>query len=242
MKAMQNNSPLLLNAESPAGVPVCIFVKPFVAGQVKTRLIPSLGAEGAAELAQAMFQDTQATVRTVPWAREIVASTAPLPEPLVGNSKVWLQGEGNLGVRLERILRRALAHSEMAIAIGADSPGLPLRVLEQARNRLQSADAVFGPCEDGGYYLVGLRRCPPGLFNGIAWSQQDTLLQAAARFRKLGLRVSLLERWFDVDTADALDRLRARLASGQIGAPHTAEALHRLGIPNVGDVQEAQAR
>lgn len=234
MKTVQRSSKASLDPEAglPTEVPVCIFVKPLVGGQVKTRLIPSLGAEGAAALAEAMFQDTRTIVQTVPWAREILASTAPLPESLASNNnEVWLQGKGNLSVRLERILRRALSYSEMAIAIGADSPGLPLEVFEQARSRLQSADAVFGPCEDGGFYLLGLRRCPPGLLDAIAWSQQDTLLQALARLRKFGLRSSLLERWFDVDRPDDLDRLCSRIEFVQMVAPRTAEALKRLKTP-----------
>jgi uncharacterized protein len=234
MKATQDYSTAFLDAAAglPTNVPVCIFVKPFVAGQVKTRLIPSLGAEGAAELAEAMFQDTRAIVRTAPWAREILASTTLLPTTLVdSSSEVWVQGDGNLGVRLERILRRALSCSAMAIAIGADSPGLPLEVFEQARTRLQSADAVFGPCQDGGFYLLGLRRCPPGLMDNIGWSQPDTLLQAMARFRKFGLRSSILERWFDVDRPDDLDRLHSLIATSEVVAPRTAETLNRLKSP-----------
>ena len=169
-------------------------------------------------------------VRRIPWAQEIVASTAPLPETIADNNGgVWLQGKGNLGVRLERILRRALSYSEMAIAIGADSPGLTLRLFEQARSRLQSADAVFGPCEDGGFYLLGLRRCPPGLLDAIAWSRHDTLFQVRTRLRKFGLRSSfLLQRWFDVDRPDDLDRLESLIASGQVVAPYTGTVLNRL--------------
>ena len=213
-------------------MPICVFAKPFAAGQVKTRLIPSLGAEGAAELAEAMFEDTRTIVRMVPWAQNIVACTAPLPESLASNNEeVWLQGDGNLGVRLERILRRALSCSDMAFAIGADSPGLALRVFEQARSRLQSNDAVLGPCTDGGFYLVGLRKCPPGLFDGIGWSQSDTLLQTVAKLQSSGFKTSVLETWFDVDRPDDLGRLCSLIASGQIAAPRTVEALNRLKIP-----------
>ena len=234
MKTAQQSATSSLNSEerSPAGVPVCIFVKPFVAGQVKTRLIPSLGADVAAELAEAMYQDTRAMVRRIPWAREILTFAAPLPKTVAKNGcEAWLQGEGDLGARLERILRRALSNSAMAIAIGSDSPGLPVQRLEQARSLLQRNDAVLGPCEDGGFYLVGLRRCPPGLFDGIGWSQQDTLSQTIARLQESGFKISLLEPWFDVDRPDDLDRLCSLIASGQLAAPHTAEALNRLKTP-----------
>ena len=213
----------------PSGVPVCIFVKPFTAGEVKTRLIPSLGAAGAAQLAEAMFQDTRSVVQKVPWAQEIIASTGPLRTvPPDDSNWVWPQGEGTLGDRLERILRRALAKAAMAIAIGADSPGLPLRVFEEARRRLQSDDAVLGPCEDGGFYLLGLKRCPPGLLDGIGWSQPDTLPQIHEKLQRAGFKISLLEPWFDVDRPEDLERLYSRIAAGQISAPRSAEVLgHR---------------
>ena len=131
---------------------------------------------------------------------------------------------------------------EMVIEIGADSPGLPLRFFEQARSRLQSADAILGPCEDGGFYLLGLRRCPPGLLEGIAWSRQDTLFRVRARLRKFGLRSALLERWFDVDLPQDLDQLRSLIASGEIIAPRTAAVLQHPFVPKTVTAHEERVR
>lgn len=76
--------------------------------------------------------------------------------------EIWLQGEGDLGARLERILSCALKSSLFAIAIGGDTPGLPSDLFEQARAALHVADAVIGPSEDGGFYLLGMRRTRTG--------------------------------------------------------------------------------
>lgn len=208
---------------------ICVFAKPPEAGIAKTRLIPLVGKDGAAALADAFLADTWASVCALPWARAIIASTGPLalsvnqPAP-----EVWLQGEGDLGARLERILTRALEHSSLALALGADSPGLPLSFLEHARLALEETDAVIGPCDDGGFYLLGLRRCPPGLLAGISWSQSNTFAQTLAKLEAAGLRVIVLEPWFDVDRPRDLARLRGLIALGDLCAPKTTSVLDRL--------------
>src|SRR5690606_41919544 len=106
-------------------IPICVFAKPPVPGQVKTRLLPEVGAEGAARLARAFLEDTLAMVGEVPGVHAVLATTAPFSVPGVPPERVWLQGDGPLGARLERILRRGLDEAPAAVALGADSPGLP---------------------------------------------------------------------------------------------------------------------
>lgn len=208
---------------------VCVFAKVPTAGTVKTRLIPVLGSHGAAALATAFLQDTLKAVCSLPWAKAVLATSDHLSSPIVsGACETWLQGEGDLGARLERILQRALTGSSIAIAIGADSPGLPRTVLEQARSALQEAEAAIGPCEDGGFYLLGLRRCPSGIFDGISWSQSDTFVQTLANLRRAGLTVHVLDPWFDVDQPKDLAKLRAMISTGQLLAPRTREVLEKL--------------
>ncbi len=208
---------------------ICVFAKPPQAGKVKTRLMPALGSKGAAALAAAFLQDTCEAVSSLPWAKAVIASTDHLCSSIVsGSCEIWLQGEGDLGARLERILHRALTCSSVAIAIGADGPGLPRAFLEQARSALQKADAVIGPCEDGGFYLLGLHRCPSGVFNGISWSQSDTFAQTLANLRGAGLTVHVLEPWFDVDRPEDLAKLQAMISSRRTFAPKTREVLDKL--------------
>jgi len=202
-------------------VVICIFAKPPVAGQVKTRLAAALGSERAAELARAFLDDTISAVQALPWAQPALATT----EIVESGLPLLLQGEGDLGERIERVLRAALQVAPPAIAIGADAPALPRRFLEAARAALDRADAVVGPAEDGGFYLLGLRLCPEGLLAGLPWSASDTFTRTVERLRARGLRVEVLERWFDVDRAEDLERLRALLRSGEIDAPRTARLL-----------------
>ena len=76
------------------------------------------------------------------------------------DAETWLQGDGELGERLERMFQRALETAPWAMAIGADSPGFPLDAIIDAERRLRSIDVVFGPADDGGFYFVAMRSCP----------------------------------------------------------------------------------
>ena len=209
---------------------ICVFVKPPLAGRVKTRLIPAVGAEGAAALAEAFFRDTWDCVKSLSWAVPIVASTSPLapgllPQPDI---QVWLQGGGELGARIERILTRALTQAPLAMVLGADSPGLPASFLERAREALQSADAVLGPCDDGGFYLLGVRECPAGLLAGIPWSQSSTFKCTLDRLNEGGLKTIVLDPWYDIDRPEDLEYLCNQFARRAIVAPNTASALADL--------------
>ena len=99
-----------------------------------------------------------------------------------------------------------------ALAFSSDGPTLPVSYLRQAVTRLDDVDVVLGPSEDGGYYLIGLKEAHPGLFQGVEWSTEHVTAQTLARAEAEGLSVALLPRWYDVDTAHDLDRLRAELA------------------------------
>jgi uncharacterized protein len=208
---------------------ICVFAKPPRAGLVKTRLAPLVGNEPAAALALAFLSDTCAGVRQLGWARPVIASTEAFPPAFLPASfEEWQQGEGDLSARLERIFTRALSEAPFAIALGADSPGLPLSFLERARTSLATADAVIGPCDDGGFYLLGLRRFTPGMLGGIEWSGTSTCSQTTAKLRAAGLLVELLDSWFDLDRPEDLERLRAMLSAGEVRAPATRGALERL--------------
>jgi len=213
--------------ESSHKTPICVFVKPPTPGEVKTRLAPAVGIRGAAMLAQSFFEDTWESLRALGWARPIVAATRE--GDFGSDCEVWLQGEGDLGRKLENILQRALRDAPAAIALGADLPGLPTRFLESARKAFRSSDAVLGPSEDGGFYLLGLKNCPHGLLSGIGWSHSDTFGQTIRRLRQARMEVTVLETWFDIDTPDDLARLRSLIKAGAVFAPHTAGIFARLG-------------
>lgn len=214
---------------------ICVFFKPARAGEVKTRLMPAVGAEGSALLAEAFFRDTWNSVESLNWGVPIIATTElldsqTLPRPA---TPVWLQGHGDLGARMERVLRRALNKTPYAVAIGADSPGIPFSFIERAHDALKTADAVLGPCEDGGFYLLGLRQCPPGLLDGLPWSQSETFASTLNRLNERGMNVAVVDSWYDVDRPEDLERLGRQLAARAISAPETERTLHALRMADL---------
>ncbi len=215
-------------------IPVCIFAKPPVPGRVKTRLAAVIGRTEAAELAAAMLRDTWNAVSSCAGARTVLAAAAegrfPIEVPLADH---WLQCAGDLGQRIEQILRRGLAQASGAIAVGADSPLLTPVHVSEAIAALQNHDAVIGPCEDGGFYLLGLRACPQGLLEAIPWSSPNTAEAVTNRITRNGGQLAEIATLFDVDTPEDLSQLETRLESIAQLAPETHAFLLRHRTPQV---------
>jgi hypothetical protein len=215
-----------------ARVTVCVFAKPPRPGQAKTRLAAALGDAAAARLAEAFLRDSWSTVRALDWARPVLATTDERDElwASLGCEHVWLQGVGDLGQRMERVVRRALTTDAAAIVVGTDCPALSASRLDLARAALRVHDAVIGPSEDGGYYLLGLRRCPAGLLADVAWGTAEACAQTLDRISAAGLTIGVLPTAFDVDRPEDVDRLRT--VGSELGrtAPETARALEGLSV------------
>jgi rSAM/selenodomain-associated transferase 1 len=199
---------------------IAVMAKAPRPGRVKTRLTPPLSRAGSARLARCFLLDTIAGVAQVERARRVVLYTPRTSRQLfrrmAGGFILVPQRSGDLGRRLASAFRDLL-HLGLGpvVVIGTDVPSLPTSILEEALSRLDDprVDAVLGPSEDGGYYLVGLRKLSPDLFRRIAWSTPKVFEQTIARSRAQRLRIRLLPRWWDVDTPEDLDRLRRWLAA-----------------------------
>ena len=177
---------------------IVIFAKEPVAGWVKTRLIPALGAEGAAELARSMLARTVAEAVASGLKVELCGEpdAATWFEGVVSKSA---QGGGGLGERLARAAERVVAGGEQVLLIGADCPELDAGRLQAAAEALEEVDAVIHPAADGGYVLLGLRRFDRSVFEGVAWSTDAVCAQTLERVRALGWSVRVLETLRDVD-------------------------------------------
>jgi uncharacterized protein len=212
---------------------VCVLAKTPVAGRVKTRLARAIGAEPASRLAMAFLEDTNALLRSLPWVHPVLAlSEGPIALALHGTER-WPQGDGDLGARIERTLTRALALAPTALAIGSDTPHLPVELLAGARDALRDHDAVLGPCADGGFYLLGLRdgaHIEPGLLRDLPWSSPETCAHTAARLRDRRLHAAILPSWFDLDELSDLARLRSLLDAGELHAPRTLDVLQTIDL------------
>lgn len=193
-------------------VALAVLAKAPVAGLAKTRLIPALGAAGAAQLHRQLLRRTLA-----------VAAESGLPVQLwcapdaqhpffravarCMGLRCQVQPEGDIGQRMQAVFAAQPAGRSLLL-VGSDCPVLTAAHLQEAAQRLQSGDeAVFTPAEDGGYVLVGLQRPQPALFEGVAWSTAAVMTQTRQRLAALGLRHSEMPMLWDVDRPEDLARL-----------------------------------
>lgn len=213
-----------------------VFAKVPEPGRVKTRLVPALGERGAVELAWAFLHDTLETVKGCRRG-ETVLLISPDAAPLrlfatagAAAPHVLDQGSGDLGVRLERFFTHALARHPWAIALGTDSPGMPASKLDEAIDALEtsSAQAVFGPALDGGYYLLGVKAIAPRMLGDVRWSTSAALIDSERALARAGLSSCRISAWFDVDEPHDLVRLTELLQRREVTAPQTALVLETL--------------
>jgi rSAM/selenodomain-associated transferase 1 len=192
-------------------------------GAVKTRLANETNPAFAVRIADAFLRDSLVRLATVE-AQRIVAFAPPEERSNFANlaGNLWQlepQCNGDLGARLtEFFSRRFQDGAWRVVAVGSDSPTLPLDYVHAAFAQLESADVVLGPATDGGYYLVGTSSYVPELFADIRWSSADVLRQTIARINP-SQKLALLPLWYDVDTLDDWRMLLGHVA-----------ALRRAGI------------
>lgn len=201
------------------------------AGQVKTRLCPPLTPEMAARLYQCFLLDVLDLVADLPGVDPVVAFSPPEAEEefsqlTSGRFQLVPQEGADLGARLENSFRVLFRQGYTRVAaVSTDTPDLPVEYLQEAFFRLQSGRVVLGPCPDGGYYLIGLSSPTPELFRDMPWSTDRVLPETEARVKRMGLALSYLPEWHDVDTVADLDRLVREMTGGKPSgspAPRTA--------------------
>lgn len=190
-----------------------IFAKAPIPGHAKTRLIPALGAEGAAALQQHLLDSTLTTSEA--WscgARQLWCSPDTSHPAFTRGAELrpitlHRQLGADLGARMAHAFEQALERYSWAIIIGTDCPELGTDDLQQAADLLrQGTDAVIGPAGDGGYYLLGLRRFDPGLFNDMVWGGSEVLAETLQRLQQLGMITRKLVLKHDLDRPEDLHR------------------------------------
>lgn len=214
---------------------IIVMAKQPWVGLSKTRLCPPFTFAEAAGIYEALLRDTfelvaglknaalavaVTPVRAVDYFRSITPAGAlllPVEAPDIG---------GCLSQVLEKLFQMGF---RKAVAINSDGPSLPREYLCQALDLLEQHAVVFGPSYDGGYYLVGLTRPQPRLFQGIPWSTDQVLSASLALAAALGLRTAQTPLWYDVDTAAEVRELAdelGRLPAEQL--PYTRRFLAQL--------------
>jgi rSAM/selenodomain-associated transferase 1 len=204
-------------------------------GNTKTRLVPPLAPEQAAELYRCLLADTLELMQRVNGVQHVLAykpaeAHAFFRRFVPDGFELIAQRGRTLGERLDHVLRARLeAGYAQAVVMNSDSPTLPPRYLQQAFEQLDRprVDVVLGPTEDGGYYLIGLKRPCADLFD-VVMSTSTVLQETLDLARAQGLHAACLPAWYDVDNAQDLERLRQELAALPLDiAPSTRRLLLR---------------
>jgi rSAM/selenodomain-associated transferase 1 len=188
------------------GSAVIVFARAPVAGAVKTRLIPRLGAAGAARLQERLVRSALRSARAA--ACGPVELHLTRPHALFPHSKI--QKGNDLGERMHYALRSGLRRYGSVILIGTDSPALRPADLRRAARWLRGGtEVVLAPAEDGGYALIAARRISAEVFRGIAWGSDTVYGETVKRIEACGLRWRALRTVWDVDRPGDLERLRS---------------------------------
>lgn len=210
---------------------LAIFAKTPVPGLVKTRLTPPLSPEEGADLYRCMLLDTIARVRTLRIDTFIFFDgEETFFQRIAPGMPLIPQSGAGLGERLEHAfsMLASLGYRSRAV-IGSDAPDLPLAYIRESFDLLESGrDAVFGPAEDGGYYLVALNCGNGSLFRDIPWSTSRVLEKSLQQGKETGIATALVPTWYDVDGID--DLYRPGLTDPLNGAPLTRRFIAELGM------------
>lgn len=192
---------------------IIIFAKAPHAGLAKTRLIPALGAAGAAQLAARMLLRTMQAALDAGLGPVELCVTPGMTDPAWAGISIppaiviTTQCEGDLGARMATATRLALAHDTAVLLIGTDCVEMHPDLLRQAASALQHADATLHPAADGGYALLGLRRYHAALFSDMTWSTDSVAATTVRRIAALRWVLHTGATLHDIDLPQDLHRL-----------------------------------
>jgi uncharacterized protein len=195
---------------------IMVFCKAPIPGQVKTRLMPHLTGEEAAQLhceltEKTLYTATKNNLCAVQlWCSPTIEHAFFTVLPQKYSVELFVQQGIDLGERMHQAFCQALARYHTAIIIGCDCPSLTANDLEQALNHLaEGKPCVLAPAEDGGYVLIGLKQPQPILFEEMPWGTSEVLELTRARLQNLNLDYHELNTQWDLDTLDDLKRYRS---------------------------------
>lgn len=206
-------------------------------GKTKTRLARTIGHHEAARIYQAFLTDLAQRFAGqeydlhwtyTPGGVDYAAFVSRLAPTLVQYMRCFPQQGEDLGSRLHHAFRWTLERTyQRTIVIGSDSPHISREIVAQARRALDEADIILGPADDGGYYLIAMRK-PYDVFSGIPMSTSIVTQRTIEMARQQDLTVRLLEPLFDIDELPDLLRLAQLLEADSALAPATASACRKI--------------
>ncbi len=213
-----------------------IFAKAPIPGEVKTRLCPPLDPDEAASLHGSLVLDAVERTKGLQGVTLYVAGTPDLAHPFFKvmegryGARLLLQRGPDLGARMMNAIQDAFDQGAKDVLLtGTDLPTLPRAHLVEALKLVKNHDVVLGPTADGGYYLIGLRKMVPALFDGIAWSTASVLAETKKKIEQAGLSLGLLPECRDVDTLENLKAFIALIGKDRAMTKRTEGALRLIG-------------
>lgn len=242
---------MLLNRTAGRSCAIGVMAKAPQPGRSKTRLCPPLNPDQAATLSAAFLRDTTENLLAaarmaapdlsiIPYAAfapagsEALVASAMAPDirlTLADGTPTMPSGVEGFGRCLLHAVQAMLADGHAsACVLSSDSPTLPTELLVMAARHLAKPGdrAVLGACDDGGYYLLGLKAAHAAPFTDIVWSTDTVAATTRARIADIGLELVELPSWYDVDDAASLETLIAERRG--YPAPHTQSTIDRLGL------------
>ncbi len=209
-----------------------------IAGTVKTRLVPPLAHDQAADLSRALLLDQLEHLAGLRDVDLYVAFTPPEAEGLMQriasrSCPCFPQQGDDLGERMKEALAELWRRGHRSAAIiGSDVAAVPLDFFDRAFELLSSKESrvVLGPSRDGGYYFIGMNRPAPEVFDGMSWSHDRVLSETTARLACLGIDFDLLPEWFDIDTAGDIELLQSSDPSVHGAMKRTVNLLRRVDL------------
>ena len=168
-------------------------------GKVKTRLSNSIGEDEAFRIYQEILHKTNQTLLKtgVPVKIFLTGEGEYLPP---SSFEIYEQQKGDVGMRMQHAISKALQTHDQVVLVGSDIPDLSPGIIAKAFTELEQKEVVLGPSEDGGYYLIGMRKMHASLFQGVTWSTSSVLTETLRKCAEEELSVSLVDTLNDIDT------------------------------------------
>ncbi len=186
-----------------------IFLRNPELGEVKTRLAQTAGDEKALEVYQKLMSHTMEVVNDWSGRKVLYFTKAVLPSDKTSYKySKKTQTAGDLGQKMKGAIETELKSYDKVCVIGSDCPELSKGILEEAFQALDIMDVVVGPAKDGGYYLIGMKKVVPELFEDIEWGTSNVMNATLNQITRLGLSFHLLEELSDVDTEKDWKKLK----------------------------------
>jgi len=195
---------------------ICVFAKEPQAGAVKTRLIPLLGPQGAADFHARCVRHALKTALDADLGPVVLCCSPDSGADFFARCAADFgvacseQGDGNLGDRMHRAFEQGLSKHESMIILGADCPALQAQDISEAAQALRGDyDAALSPAEDGGYVLIGTQKADRRLFDNVMWSSAQVMQQTRDNLQQLGWKWKELAQQWDIDRPADYQRLKA---------------------------------